>query len=181
MDDLMALFDNIDGFKDDLMDFGVAGIGAVGAAVAWGFIDKKLVENINFLSTNAAGSYIRNGLAIVVGVVGGMALSKVNKNIATGVAVGLAAKGIAGILGSFKDDQGVPYIPGLPVNSLGMTAAERGLLFPSGTPRGVNTSVEEVNGLSGATTSVEEVNGLSGATTSVEEIGLNGLAATLTA
>lgn len=169
--DLAALFDNMDGFKDDLMDFGVAGLGAVGATVAWGYVEQKVLPEIPFVKDSPVA---QNVLAIVTGVAGGMAMAKVNKNLATGIAVGLAARGIAGILGSLKNAEGEPVIPGLSasnpgrVGGLGLTAAENVLLFPRGTPQGSNASIEEVNGLGAATSTIEE-------------IGLSGLAATLTA
>lgn len=159
MDDLEALFSSVDGFKEDLMDFGVAGAGAVAANLAWGYLEGKAGENIDFVRNNPA---VGSVAAIVAGVAGGAAMAKYNKNLATGIAVGLVARGINGLLKKYAvDAAGVPLLP--PVfgevgrSGLGMTESERRLLF-SGAP----TRIEEVSGLHGATSTVEEVNGLNG-------------------
>ena len=156
MDDLEALFNSVDGFKEDLMDFGVAGAGAVAANLAWGYLEGKAGESIDFVRDNPA---VGSVAAIVAGVAGGAAMAKYNKNLATGIAVGLVARGINGLLKKYAvDATGVPLLP--PVFGearLGMTAAERRLLF-SGAP----TRIEEVSGLHGATATVEEVSGLNG-------------------
>jgi len=157
MDDLEALFSSVDGFKEDLMDFGVAGAGAIAANLAWGYLEGKAGENIEFVRTNPVVGSLG---AIVAGVAGGAALAKYNKNLATGLAVGLVARGINGLLKKYAvDSAGAPLLPPVfgEVRGLGMTASERRLLF-SGAP----TRVEEVSGLHGATSTVEEVNGLNG-------------------
>ena len=158
MDDLEALFSSVDGFKEDLMDFGVAGAGAIAANLAWGYLEGKAGENIEFVAKHPVVGSLG---AIVAGVAGGAALAKYNKNLATGLAVGLVARGINGLLKKYAVDSktGEQLLPNVfgEVRGLGMTASERRLLF-SGAP----TRVEEVAGLHGATSTVEEVNGLNG-------------------
>jgi ABC-type uncharacterized transport system permease subunit len=143
MDDLEALFSSVDGFKEDLMDFGVAGAGAIAANLAWGYAEGKASENIEFVRANPI---VGSVAAIVAGVAGGAAMAKYNKNLATGIAVGLVARGLNGLIKKFAVDKaGLPLLP--PVfgdAGMGMTASERRLLF-SGAP----TRIEEVNGLHG--------------------------------
>ena len=158
MDDLEALFNSVDGFKEDLMDFGVAGAGALGANLAWGYIEGMASEKVEFVRANPV---VANLAAIVAGVAGGAAMAKYNKNLATGLAVGLVARGLNGLIKQYAvDKDGKSLLPPVfgEVSQFGMTESERRMLFS-----GATTRVEEVAGLhGGATSTVEEVNGLSG-------------------
>lgn len=183
MDDLEALFDSVDGLKTDLIDFGIAGGAAVLANVAYGFVESKVLK-VSFLASldapgadgkpSMVGGLVRGAAALTVGVIGGSQLTRFNRNVATGVAVGLALRGVLKILRTLLPADTQTSI-GLNTAFSGLSDGEYRLLGPgiSGAP----VMVEEVHGLHGATTTVEEVSGLSGATTTIER--LNGLAATL--
>lgn len=178
MDDIDALFDSIDGWKEDLMDFGVAGIGAVGGNLLYGYLDSQVVAQLPFVGTTP---WARSALAIAAGVAGGAVLSRYSKNLATGVAVGLAARGVAGLLNAFAPNLAQQLNP-TATAGLGLTYDEQRLLVP-GAMAAAPSFVEEVNGYGGATTTADQVSGLGqyGQTTrTVEEVhGFAGLAATL--
>ena len=145
MDDLEALFDSVDGFKEDLLDFGVAGLGALGANMAWDMVEAQMLSRLH--------PALRAGAAIVAGVAGGAFLSQYSKNIATGVAVGLAARGLGQLAKTY-----LPTVTA--VAGLGMTVEERALLMPG--VASATTQIEEVAGLSAAPATVEEVSALNG-------------------
>jgi len=158
MDDLEALFESVDGFKEDLIDFGVAGLGAVGANIAWDYVEANLVSRLPVVGTSLYG---RAAVAVVAGVAAGAALARYNRNVATGVAVGLAARGLGTILRALMPT-------GLPPKESTEGLAAGGL------PPGESTA-----GLAAGIPMVEEVNGFGAATTTVEmPDAVHGLAAT---
>lgn len=160
LDDLDALFDSMDDFKEDLFDFTIAGVGGLGASIAWGYIDANIVSKIPVVGTSVYGRAIAQ---ILAGVAGGALLSKMNKNLATGVAVVLAYSGIKTLA-----QQVMPNLPISGVDDLGLTWYEQKLLKES-----------QRRGMAGAPTMVEEVSGLNAATATVEQVaGLDGIAAT---
>jgi hypothetical protein len=146
MGDLEDLFASVDSFKEDLMDFGVAGIGLIGANLVWGYIDEGLIAKIPVIGDSV---WARALVAIVAGVAGGAALARTNKNLATGVAVGLTARGLTTLLRQVA--------PSLPLQGLGMTANERYLLSP-----GVGYATTEVEAVNGASLQIENVAGFNG-------------------
>lgn len=145
MDDIAALFESVDGIKEDLMDFSVAGISAVGANLAYGYVEKMLVKADG---TPMAPPWVMGPVAILAGVLGGSALAKVNRNVATGVAVGLAARGVTTLAKA--------YAPSLPL--AGLSDSEYRLLGPGMAEAPV--MVEQVAGLNGSTQTIENVAGL---------------------
>ena len=158
MDDLADLFDSVDGFKEDAMDFGVAGLGAVGANIAYGYLDNSVISKLPVIGTAPA---LRALAAIVVGVIGGAMVKKYNRNVATGVAVGLATRGVAGLLQVFAPSFVASVVPGTPAGTagLGLTQDEQNLLLPSGMAA-APAFVEEVSGYGTQTKTVEDVSGL---------------------
>lgn len=174
MDDLEALFDSVDGFKEDLIDFGIAGAAAVGANMVAGYLDK------NFLTkhTDAAGkdagfdvpTWAKGAGFLVLGVAGGAFLAKYNRNAATGVAVGLAFRGINTLLRLKNATTHETYLPKALTDNLpnldlaGLSNVEYRMLGPglSAPSAGGPVMVEEVSGFNGATQTVEQVSGLVG-------------------
>lgn len=178
VNDLEALFDSVDGLKEDLMEYGTIAAAAVGANVAFNM-------GVNFLFTkwtnppDWARKYGIPAVAVLTGLVGGKFVGKYSRKAGMGVAIGLVAGGISMLAKQFA--------PNLPVAGLadddeeydieGLGASRDELLLGLGAQPDLfqkylgsaPTSVEEqVNGF-GAPVSVEEqMNGF-GAPVSVEE------------
>lgn len=143
--DMDTLFESVDGLKEDLVDFSIAGVSAVGANIGYGWLESKVLASMP--------PWVRGIASIAVGVLGGGFLAKWNRNVATGVAVGLAARGVNTLASAYLPAGTLPALQGL-----GNT--DYRLLSP-----GVSEApvvVEQVNGLSAATTTVEQMNGLAG-------------------
>lgn len=148
MDDLEALFDSVDGFKDDMIDFGLAGLGGIGANFAWGYVDDFLAKSSLPLvgGADTTAFVVRGALALAGGVVLGGMVSRYNKTVATGVAVGLAIRGLTSALKALKPD--------LPIGAFGLTPDEQRMLMP-GTFAAAPTMVEEVAGFGAAPTTID--------------------------
>lgn len=87
--DVDALF-GIDGLKDDLMDVAYLGASA-GVAVVAG---EYLFSNVELLKKQTG--YMRAGIAIALGAVGGIAAGRyVNKAVGAGIAAGLIGWGVS--------------------------------------------------------------------------------------
>jgi hypothetical protein len=101
MEGLEGLFDsvNIAAWKDDLMEFGLMAGGAIGATVAWGYVDKMLADHVSFLP-----GWGRSLVALVGGVAAFRMASRYNRPIAMGLGVGFTTVAIRGMLKQFAPD-----------------------------------------------------------------------------
>jgi hypothetical protein len=99
MDELAALFGDFEGVKDDLMNFGIMGASAVGGHVLAGVILPYLPA--------AIPSWGKNAIVGVLGVIAGHYAAKyVDARVGNGLAVGMVAAGLTGIVREFA-----PQIP----------------------------------------------------------------------
>ncbi|MDO8688545.1 MAG: hypothetical protein Q7R39_00785 [Dehalococcoidia bacterium] len=147
--DLKALFGSIDSYKEDLMEFVPAGAGLIGGNIAFGYAAAFAAEKVEFVRSNP---WILDVAAIVAGITAGNMLNRYDKRVATGVGIGLVARGLTGLIGKYSPVK-------LPLAGLGADFNR----YLAAAPQ----SVEQI---SGAPMSVEMGNGVSG---------LAGLAATL--
>lgn len=112
MDELEAMFDGVDGLKEDAKEYGVAALGAVGANVAFGaaqeafykmdFMVKSRTTADGFLAKNPwvqdvapAVTAIGLGLAAARYAPGGGML---RRSALSGAAVGLISRGLSGLI-----------------------------------------------------------------------------------
>lgn len=158
MNDLEALFDSVDGLKEDLLDFSIAGTAAVAANMAAGYLDKNLLTKQADGKGFDVPAWAKGAGFLLLSVAGGAFLAKYNRNVATGAAVGLAFRGINTLLQAYAPDAIKANLPQL----AGFSNVEYRMLGPGlGTPSaGSPVMVEEVSGFSGATQTIEQVSGL---------------------
>ncbi len=152
MNDLNALFDSVDGLKEDLIEYGTIAAGAIGANVAWN------VLSACFIPANLDPTLRRWGVpaaAILLGIFGGRFVARYNRKIGLGATIVLVAAGLTQITKQF--------VPNLPVAGLGNEDDYYGVAGYLGGP----VSVEDA-----------PMNGLSGSLT-VEDSRLNGFEAAL--
>lgn len=156
MNDLNALFDSVDGLKEDIIEYGTIGLGAYGATVAWDIAVAKLVPTTLDPTLRKWGI---PAAAVLVGIFGGRMVARYNRKIGLGMTVGLVALGLSRITRNL--------IPGLPVGAMG------GL--------GASEDYYGVAGYLGGPVTIEEANGMGGFSgpVTVEESNLNGFEAVL--
>lgn len=107
MNDLNALFDSVDGLKEDLIEYGTIAAGAIGANVAWNVLSAR------FIPANLDPTLRKWGVpaaAILLGIFGGRFVARYNRKIGLGATIGLVAAGLTQITKQF--------IPNLPVAGL---------------------------------------------------------------
>lgn len=156
MDDLNALFDSVDGLKDDLVEYGTVAAGAIAANMAWNYAVAK------FVPATLDPTLRTYGLPVAA-IIGGIALGRVvartripqAHRLGLGVTFGLVTAGITSLAKTLA--------PSLPIAGLGGPAPLYG--FP-GLGR-APMSVEQQNGL--GTVAVEEQS-LHGSPYSIEEV-----------
>ena len=152
MNDLNALFDSVDGLKEDLIEYGTIAAGAIGANVAWNILTAR------FIPANLDPTLRRWGVpvaAILLGIFGGRMVARYNRKIGLGATIGLVAAGLTQLTKQF--------VPNLPVAGLG----------------GSTEDYYGVAGYLGGPVTVEE-SGVSGfGSLTVEESNLNGFEAVL--
>lgn len=134
------MFSGFDGYKEDLMEFGVMGLAGTASFVAWGMIAPK-IPNFN---QPLVENYGKPALALLAAAATAQALSGVDRRIAVGAGVGLALAGVLGFAKAF----GVPGFSGATaISGFG----------------GAPIAIEEVSGFGGfggAPVTVEEVSGV---------------------
>lgn len=157
MGSLANLF-NASDLKDDLMAYGTMGVGAIGASVAWNMLSDKLfgseAEHVVASAAAAQGEavagvglggvlpaslaqYLKPAAAILFGIYGGNFISRYNRNLGVGVAVGLVATGTAQLV-----KQLVPSVPTGAFAGLGRTDSAAFAHYLNAAPM----EVEEVSG-----------------------------------
>lgn len=105
MNDLNALFDSVDGLKEDLIEYGTIAAGAIGANVVWNVAVAK------FGGVVPAGPMRTYGLpaaAILLGIFGGRMVARKNRKLGLGFTIGLVTAGLTSYVKMFA-----PSIPGL--------------------------------------------------------------------
>jgi hypothetical protein len=147
MSDLNALFDSVDGLKEDLIEYGTIAAGAIGANVVWN------IAVARFGSTLPAGPVRQYGIpaaAILLGIFGGRMVARYNRKIGLGATIGLVAAGLTQLTKQF--------IPSLPVAGLSASEDYYGV---AGYLNGPMTVEEDgVNGFGGPVTIEQDsVNG----------------------
>jgi hypothetical protein len=110
MDGLESLFDSVDlaGWKDELMDFAALGAGAVGATIAWSFVDGIIAQKMTFIPAS-----VRGALPIIAGVAAAHYGAPLNRNVAMGAGVGLVALGIKNLVKAYAPASVAQYLNGL--------------------------------------------------------------------
>lgn len=145
MNDLNALFDSVDGLKEDLIEYGTIAAGAIGANVAWNILSAK------FIPANLDPTLRKYGVpaaAILLGIFGGRMVARYNRKIGLGATIGLVAAGLTQLTKTF--------IPNLPVAGLAGENDYYGVAGYLGGPVTIEDS--GMNGFQGAV-SVEDLNG----------------------
>lgn len=168
--DLEALFETVDGLKEDLMEYGTIAAAAIGANVAFNYgVDFVLSKWTT--APDWARKYGVPTAAILAGVFGSRLVSRYNRKAATGVAIGLVAAGLSAFakgflpnvkgLGGIEDELTLAGLGASPDQLLGNTDMFQKYLG------GAPTTIEQ---MSGASVTVEEsMSGFGGAPTTVEE------------
>jgi len=170
MDDLNALFDSVDGLKEDLIEYGTIAAAAVGANVAWNYASAWALGKFGGSLPAWAKRYGVPAAAILAGIFGGRTVARWNRKAGMGVTIGLVAAGLTGYAKMF--------LPSLPYAVSGLGAQEDLLLgFGEGQDlfqkylSGAPTTVENVNGLGTTPVAIEEsVSGFGTAPSTVEEV-----------
>jgi hypothetical protein len=135
MDDISALFDSVDGLKEDLVEYGTIAAGAIGANVLWNIAVAK------FGGVLPAGAARRFGLpaaAILAGIFGGRLVGRKNRKLGLGMTIGLVAAGMTQFAKMF--------VPNLPV--AGLSDGEIEEEFVAGLLNSAPATVEELNAVS---------------------------------
>ena len=153
MDDLNALFDSVDGLKQDLIEYGTVAAGAIGANVLWNIAVAK------FVPASLNPTLRKYGLPAAA-ILGGIALGRqVSRSrlpqahrLGLGVTIGLCISGFQQFAKMIA--------PSLPV--AGLAAAP--LYGIAGYLNGAPVTTEEVNGIGAV--AVEDVAGVA----TVEEV-----------
>lgn len=141
MADLAALFEGIDGVKEDFLEFGVAAVAGIAARVAFGRAAAMLPPSVPAPAVHLG--------AIAAGIAGAHLIGKANvpyaRQAATGVAIGLVTRGIEGLLAT--------YAPSIPLAGDDMfSPAANFNRYLQGAP----TNYEEVSGFGAAPVSYEQ-------------------------
>lgn len=144
MNDLNALFDSVDGLKEDLIEYGTIAAGAIGANVVWNLLAAK------FVPANLDPTLRKYGVpaaAILLGIFGGRMVARYNRKIGLGATIGLVAAGLTQLTKTF-----MPGLPGM--NGLAGEEDYYGVAGYLGGP----VTIEEngVSGFSGAPYTVED-------------------------
>ncbi len=118
-DELEMLFDGIDGLKEDVLEYGMAGAVAFGASYGYDFAIEKLQPH---LPTASWAKWIPPAGAVVLGLGGGYLLAEKvgQRKIASGFAIGLIANGVARVVAELR---GASKAPGA-VSGLGSEAED---------------------------------------------------------
>lgn len=132
MNDIAALFDSVDGLKEDLMEYGTIAAGAIGANVLWNIAVAKFGSNI---TNPTLRRYGLPAAAVLAGIFGGRVIGRYNRKIGLGATIGLVAAGLT----SFAK----MAVPGLPV-----AGVEDGGEYVAGYLNAAPATVEELNAVS---------------------------------
>jgi hypothetical protein len=173
MDDLNALFDSVDGLKEDLIEYGTIAAAAVGANVAWNYASAWAMTKFGGTLPAWAKQYGVPAAAILAGIFGGRFVARYNRKAGMGVTIGLVAAGLTGYAKMF--------LPNLNYAVSGLGAGNEDLLLGFGETslfqkylNGAPSTVENVNGLGTTPIAIEEsVSGFAGfgtAPSTVEEV-----------
>lgn len=158
MDDLNALFDSVDGLKQDLIEYGTVAAGAIGANVLWNVAVAKFVPATLNPTIRKYGLPVA---AAVAGITLGRYVSKSRvpqaHRLGLGVTIGLVTAGLTSLVKQFA-----PQLPiaGTDDPLYGLGAGYAGYL------NGAPTTVEDMNGLGAVV--VEEA--VAGAPMQVEDV-----------
>jgi hypothetical protein len=147
MDDLNALFDSVDGLKQDLMEYGTVALGAIGANVLWNIAVAK------FVPSTLNPTLRKYGLPALA-VVGGISLGRIvarqrlpqAHRLGLGVTIGLVTAGLTQFVKM--------VMPTLPI--AGLAANYEDPLYGSAGLFAAPVTTEDV---SGAPLTTEEVSG----------------------
>jgi hypothetical protein len=156
--DLEALFDGVDGIKEDALEFGIMGASAVGAHVAYGMFATK-IPFVNKLPAVAQPL-----VPIALGLAAGRYLGKMDRRVATGVAVGLVAVGVRQLVRA--------YAPASVKGALAGADEEIMLQGPGDAFLPDGEEQDLLNGyLSGAPITMEQVNGFDAVSVEESQLG----------
>lgn len=160
---LNALFSNMSGLKEDLMTYGTIGAGVIGGVVAYNFAFDKLMAAMPSLATAADGKLVTYGKplgAIALGIFGGQYVSrKLNRNVGQGMAVGLTAAGLLGMIQVLDTAKSLPFNATLQLTQPMLPAAS---VPPEKTVAGLRAAPVQVEEINGAPITIEAVSGFSG-------------------
>lgn len=180
MDDLNALFDSVDGLKEDLMEYGTIAVAAIGANVAWNYALTFAMSKFGANLPGWARQYGVPAATVLAGIFGGRYVARFNRKVGMGVTIGLVASGLSSLAKQF--------VPGLPASAslYGLGASEDEMLLGVGNSdlfnrylNGAPSTVEQVAGLGSTPVAIEEsVAGFGFAPATVEAVnGLEGFGA----
>jgi hypothetical protein len=120
MDDLNALFDSVDGLKEDLIEYGTIAAGAVGANIAWNYLTARFVPPT---LSPVLQRYGIPALAIVGGIFAGRAVARRDRRIGLGVTIGLVSAGLSAVVRELIPAMSQPSVSGFGAQPYGMMGA----------------------------------------------------------
>lgn len=147
---LNALFGNVTQFKDDAIAYTMIAAGAIVAPTAYNYLFETAATALKLDRAGGIYKYAKPVGALVVGILGGRYLSRYNRNLGMGVAVGCTAMALSQALTAVAPSVAAKVFTGMPMAQLpAPSTAVAGLGYGS-------VEVEEVNG---APISIENVGG----------------------
>lgn len=175
MDDLNALFDGVDGLKEDLMEYGTIAAAAIAANVAWNYVAAMALSRFGQNLPDWARRYGVPAATVLAGIFGGRFVARYNRKAGMGVTIGLVASGLSALAKQF--------VPGLPASAglFGLGESDDLLLGVGDSDlfnrylNGAPSTVEQVSGLGSTPVAIEESMAGFGAASTVEDVaGLGG-------
>jgi hypothetical protein len=146
LNDLNALFDSVDGLKEDLVEYGTIAAGAIGANVVWNIA----VAKYGSIVPQSMRQYGLPALAVLAGIFGGRQVARYNRKLGLGFTIGLVAAGLTQFTKMF--------VPNLPVAGLASDDWSMPLLDSPVYAEELNALTIEQN-VAGAPSTIEQVAG----------------------
>lgn len=157
MADIDGLFDAVDGVKEDLMEFGIAGAGFVGGVTAYSYLEDMIKSKDTEKKIPALAYHLG---AVALGLVAGRFLARYDRRLATGAAVGLTAKGLMGLVNSLAGKSILPQVTFSGMDDLGYWTDRYRRQHPQ--LNAAPQTIEQPMSVSGAPVTVEHLRGLEG-------------------
>jgi hypothetical protein len=134
--DLDALFDSVDGLKEDLVEYGLVAAAAIGSNMAWNWATRKFVP---VTAPAWVDQYAIPAVAMVGGIYLGRTVGQYNRQAGQGVAFGLVTAGLAKLVKQIVPDAQIPGLAGTSDSLYGLGAYSAPRYLPQTSP------IEEVN------------------------------------
>lgn len=147
MDDISALFDSVDGLKEDLTEYGTIAVGVIASNMVWNMAVARFGAGLS----PTLKQYGVPAAAILAGIFGGRVVGRYNRKIGLGMTIGLVTAGVTQFARMF--------VPGLPVSGLGANEFDQPLLAAAPVTAEELSAVVVEEQMAGAPTFAEDVSG----------------------